>query len=279
MKKEKYDFIFSLGAACSCSVLLRELGLQYASFPLDWVGNIHEKSSTAFLKSAELIAKSFPNWMKKENLVRKPSDDTPHHLGYFDSGTDLFCVHEFMTGGNFESEYPSVAEKYARRIKRFNQLLSTSKKVLAVWISDPRADGEVSEKDICKVLETLSAAYPKIKFHLFVANLKKNALPASKEATFICQENFVSYSFDYRTIADDPQAWAINNDLFRPLFKKYRTKDYRTRAEKRANAKREKAKAYEKFKATSTLDFLLTKLKFRIYRHLEKRLTKKGILQ
>ena len=279
MKKKKYDFIFSLGAACSCSVLLREMGLQYASFPLDWVGNMHLESSKAIRKAAELVAKGFPDWMKKENLARKPSDDTPHHLGYFDSGSGLFCVHEFMSGGDFESEYPAVAEKYIRRIKRFRHILETSKKVLAVWISDPRAKGDVTESDISEVIKTLAAAYPHIDFHLFIANFKQGVLPTSDKAGFICKDNFVCHAFDYRAISNDSQAWAINNDLFRPLLERYKTKDYRSHAEKRANANRKKARDYEKFKATSLLDYILTKAKFKLYRHLERRLTKKGILE
>lgn len=32
-----YDFVFSLGAACSCSQSLRLANLQFASFPCDWL--------------------------------------------------------------------------------------------------------------------------------------------------------------------------------------------------------------------------------------------------
>ena len=32
-----YDFIFGLGAGCSVSQSLRDAGLQFASYPLDWI--------------------------------------------------------------------------------------------------------------------------------------------------------------------------------------------------------------------------------------------------
>ena len=40
-----YDFIFSLGASCAVSMSLRDAGLQFASFPFDWIGSpglLHE---------------------------------------------------------------------------------------------------------------------------------------------------------------------------------------------------------------------------------------------
>ena len=35
--KQHYDFVFSLGQACSCSSSLRAAKLQYASYPFDWL--------------------------------------------------------------------------------------------------------------------------------------------------------------------------------------------------------------------------------------------------
>ena len=40
MSRERFDFVFALGSGCACSRMLRERGLQFASFPLDWVGGI-----------------------------------------------------------------------------------------------------------------------------------------------------------------------------------------------------------------------------------------------
>ena len=39
----KYDLILPIGEACSCSQSLRTAGLQFASFPWDWIAmhNIH----------------------------------------------------------------------------------------------------------------------------------------------------------------------------------------------------------------------------------------------
>ena len=36
---KEYDFIFSLGANCAVSMALRDVGLQFASYPFDWIGS------------------------------------------------------------------------------------------------------------------------------------------------------------------------------------------------------------------------------------------------
>ena len=46
-----YDFVFSLGQACTCSMTLRHAGLQFASFPLDWVSGGSLASRTALVAS------------------------------------------------------------------------------------------------------------------------------------------------------------------------------------------------------------------------------------
>ena len=36
----KYDLIFSMGEACSCSEAIRRLNYQDFSYPFDWVANL-----------------------------------------------------------------------------------------------------------------------------------------------------------------------------------------------------------------------------------------------
>ena len=93
-----------------------------------------------------------------------------------------------------------------------------------------------------------------------------------------CGDGYECYAFDYRVDTVGEPTWEIRRDLFAPLLERFEVVDYRTRAEKRANAERERSREWEKFKATSTLDFWLTRIKFKLYRHLERGLERKGVL-
>ena len=67
MSRERFDFIFGMGAGCSCSRMLRERGLQYASFPLDWVGDPCLDAGADIRLVADLAAGGFREWFEKES--------------------------------------------------------------------------------------------------------------------------------------------------------------------------------------------------------------------
>ena len=50
-----YDLVFSLGQLCACSQALRTANLQFASYPLDWVGG------SPIEVCASLVASRFEN--------------------------------------------------------------------------------------------------------------------------------------------------------------------------------------------------------------------------
>ena len=72
MKKERFDLVFALGAGCSCSMMLREKGLQLASFPLDWVGTLDLGASADIRSKADIVAGGFRDWFRLANLERAP---------------------------------------------------------------------------------------------------------------------------------------------------------------------------------------------------------------
>ncbi len=276
MGKERFDFVFSLGAGCSCSMMLREKGLQLASFPLDWVGTPDFGAAGDIRVKAELAANGFRGWFREENLERAPQYDSPKYLSYLDRGTGLYFTHDFAPGADINQEYPLTSAKYARRIERFQKLLAGSHRVLAVWVNDPRVPGEVGEEDIAHCLGVLQRAYPNAEFKLIAVNCAHGVKP--EEMRVIRGEGFECYSFDYRVVTDGEPTWEVRRDMFSALLERFEVVDYRTRAERRANAKRERARDMEKFRATSALDLAITKMKFKLYRHLKRKLEQKGVL-
>ena len=53
---------FSMGFSCGGTMALRRAGLQYASYPLDWIG------SPGIVASAKMIASDFAGWFEKDDL-------------------------------------------------------------------------------------------------------------------------------------------------------------------------------------------------------------------
>ena len=277
MSRERFDFVFGIGAACSCSRMLRERGLQYASFPLDWVGNPRIDAGEVLRHVSNLAAGGFPNWFEEENLERAPQYDSERYTAYFDRGSRLFFAHDFTPGGDMHREYPKAREKYARRIDRFAKVLSSARKVLVVWVADPRGIGEVAEDDIACSLNSFRKAHPKTEFRLLVVNCVHGVRPENMRVKR--GDGYECLAFDYRVVTEGPPTWDVRTEMFAPIFDRYAAVDYRTRAEKRENARREKARAYAKLKAKSAWGYLVNRMEFKIYRHFKRKLERKGILQ
>lgn len=276
MSRTRFDFVFGLGAGCSCSRMLRERGLQYASFPLDWVGDPTLNAGVDLRLTIDVVAGGFQNWFEKANLERTTLYDSENHVSYFDRGTRLYFAHDFAPGDDFALAYSAVREKYLRRIARFKKILSAAKSALVVWVADPRGNGEVVEDDIEYSLNALRAAYPKTDFMLLVANCVPGVPPEKMRVKR--GKGYECLSFDYRVVTDGPPTWDIRTELFTPILDRFAAVDYRTRAEKRANARREKARAYVKFKADSPWTYFVNRLQFKLYRHFKRRLERKGVL-
>ena len=275
MRKERFDLVFPLGAGCSCSIMLREKGLQLASFPLDWVWNVDLSASSGIRATADILVGGFRNWFARENVERAPAYDSPNFLGYFDRGTRLYFTHDIAVGSDLERGYPSASAKYARRIDRFLKLLAGARRVLAVWVGDPRMEGAVDEGDIRYCLDAFQRAYPRAEFRVMAAHCVHGL--RFEEMRVLRGEGYECFSFDYRAVKDGEPSWEVRRDFFAPLLERFEVADYRTRAERRANAGRERARDMERFRATSLPDLWLTKAMFRLQRHLRRRLERRGV--
>ena len=61
--KKKYDLVFGIGAACSCSQMLRKTGLQFSSYPFDWL------YGTDFSGRVDILTNDFKDFVNKEDLT------------------------------------------------------------------------------------------------------------------------------------------------------------------------------------------------------------------
>lgn len=120
--KNKYDFVCGIGHYCGTATYLKRHFLRRASGPFDWIG----ESPAGLLKSAELIATDFRDFMLRDNLVlldhpAGEHDDMKNDY-YRDEGTGILLYHDFPAGKSLDETYAQVRAKYDRRIARFYEL-------------------------------------------------------------------------------------------------------------------------------------------------------------
>ena len=145
MKRKKYNFIFSIGEACSCTQALRQQGLQNASYPFDWL------YGSTFVERCKILADEFKYFIRKEDLEFAYSYDVSGLTSdaYHNKLNGIIFNHDFSNSLEFEEAYPLVKEKYDRRIKRLLEKIKNSKSVLAVYLETPTTGhSEISNQEI-----------------------------------------------------------------------------------------------------------------------------------
>ena len=248
---ERYDVAFSLGAACACSVALRRAGLQFASFPLDWMagGTLAER--------AALVASRFDGWLEKDDFVYKGPNPL-NGLGMFwNRRTGLNHLHDFADGA-IENSYAAVREKYRRRETRLCSLCDAAHRILCVYVSRP-VGPKVSDEELCRSRRLLADAFPAAKVEIVHFSSDPERSFSDRRFTVI-DEGAFRFEFDY----NDPKRDVNVNAVARALVEEgFTAKDHRTAEEKRAY---ELAQKMKKYGASTKTGVFVAKLKRRIRR-------------
>lgn len=138
----KYDLIFSLGAACSCTQVLRKNGLQLASYPFDWL------YGSTFDKRVDILTAGFADFINQNDLEYIGRDNgQKQHLCdvYYNKATDITFNHDFPAGMPLAEAYVPVKEKYHRRGRRLLAQIKAARRVLAVWIEAPNCADKLAD--------------------------------------------------------------------------------------------------------------------------------------
>lgn len=217
--KQKYDLIFSLGEACSCSSALRRANLQITSFPFDWL------FGAKFLDRVKILTNDFKDLIRCEDLKYKGNNNIPTHLCsiYENKSNGIIFNHDILESEKFEEVIDEVIKKYERRAKRLIDKGLNSKKILAVYIDSPGAKWvEKDENDFIEGQKLLQSKFPNAKTDLLVLRWKKGLSIKKKEFTRI-NDNIIRYSFDYqfhhkkKVVAD----YVVDEKMLMEIFKKY----------------------------------------------------------
>lgn len=191
MLKKKYDLIFSIGQACSCSSILRQTRLQFASYPFDWVGGI------TTVGRAKLICNNFKNFMNKEDL-----EDQKRNNGaigrmcrqvYRNKLTNMDFLHDFEINVPFDEMYKQVKEKYERRASRLVNRIENSKNVLVVLIQVPKRNIIEADESLIETQRLLKEKFTNTNIDLLCFN-------CAEDSDFLItklSENVAKISYDY----------------------------------------------------------------------------------
>lgn len=158
---KKYDLVFSLGEACSCTQSLRDAKLQLFSYPFDWL------YGSDFVGRVDILFNDFKRFIDKSDLVYSHSNRSIKCNAYTSSFNGITFNHDFLASIDFDKMYELVKAKYDRRIKRLLSQIAEAKKVLLVYIETPNNPNKLRDNSILtKSLQQIKNKYPNKTIHL-----------------------------------------------------------------------------------------------------------------
>lgn len=271
-EKKTYDLAFGLGYSCGASQALRDAGLQFASFPLDWVG------SPGIVQSAETVVNGFAHWIDRDALelvdVRRGSGFNTRI--YRNRITGFGFSHEFGDFQSFDESYPKVVAMYGRRIARLSNLLKTSRRVLLVYLELPfRACAE--RGDVLRARRLLAEKHPDSVFDLLYVFED----PACAVPRVVSEDDGVTVlALDYRMFDHGEVTHFVRTDALTSYLRQNVTvRDYRTEAERARRQSAFEGDVMCRWGRKGTWRSLVNRWAFRIFRHLEKYLMARGLVQ
>lgn len=214
--REKYDFVFSLGAVCACSGSLREAHRQFRSFPFDWV------AGGAIAERARMLVDGFHNWLVKEAMVYRGEQNIEwqrKHI-YCNTITGVSFIHDFLQSDSFDIAFDKVKAKYDRRINRLLTNIKKSRRVLAVYQESPETKVRLSDNELQTARDILQQAAPGVKVDLlYVSN--DDTLPYAAGCYETVGSGIYKAFFCYNAFnAQIPHA--VNRKLLQSFFRRIR---------------------------------------------------------
>lgn len=269
---ERYDFTFSLGFGCGVTQSLRAAGLQFASYPLDWT------AAPSVGASARLVAAGFDRWLEPEDLRLV---DVRHGVGfctriYKNVRTGFGFTHEFSDFERFKTSYPKVKAMYERRIGRFLGRMRAARRILAVYAELPiRPRPPVAELEAAR--KVLKDAFPQAEIDLVCFFVE----PGQREpAVAKPLDGLTVVGLDYRKFDDGKVTHFIETDKMTSwLRRNFSVSVQPDREDPSRHGKHSVCSdAWRWGKEKSWLRRWINKNVYKLYRHLEMVLLKRGMV-
>lgn len=264
--RQKYDVIFPIGATCACSQTLRGAGLQYASLPYDW----------AFCKDMrfklEYLCAGCPHLLEAKDLLIK--DDPDRGKDCWQDVRGFRWPHDLHVGVPLEEQLPAVHAKYMRRLERLFRLLDSAHHALAVYL-DNKLIPSPTDADVQGWQRLLAERWPKAGLEILVLRHAKNV--AIEDARITQGDGYRIIDVDCCSCNGTDRDEEMHKQLGALIAKYCDVVDYRTPTEKREGPRKRRLAKYGKFGAKSFWGYHFNRLEYKLYRHLQKRVTRKGL--
>ncbi|MCQ2788784.1 MAG: papain-like cysteine peptidase [bacterium] len=219
--KKKYDFIFSLGEACSSTEALRKNELQIISNPFDWIGG------PTLEERIDFILNDFENFLNIEDLE---SLNCTNNLAdclcdvYHNKKNEFIFNHDFPAGIKLEDSFDKVKEKYNRRIKRLYEKINESKNVLILYVEVPFNEEKLKDNNrLIDGLEKLKTKFPNTKFD-FLYIINDTSFKPIKYKKEIITDEITKISGNYNRLDESLPIHEINHKFFKKILRNYQLK-------------------------------------------------------
>lgn len=271
-RKTSYDVAFSMGAACSCTQGLRDAGLQYLSFPFDWLYGADLPART------DLLCAEFEGLLDLEDLEYVQKNPFNDKDLYRNVRNQLVFNHDFPSGVPVADSIGAVKEKYKRRGDRLLSLIRKANRILLVWISTPampKAPAGQWRRTVDRCAEALQRKFGRGKTFDFCILEHDAAIPFDERAFVPLGEHALYTTFAYKDNRPGAQPYSvIAKDVAAVLGELFAVGDYRTevelhRYEEILKTRRSEARV-RKFGADRGIRMFWGKLAYKIRKHFKK---------
>jgi len=269
MERMLFDFVFGIGQACSCSWALREAGLQYASYPFDWVANVGLDGRS------RIVADDFRDWLVEDQMWFEAGTPSYNCDIYHNRLTGMGFNHDFPKGVSLKESFPAVLAKYRRRIDRLYADIRRSKNVLIVWLGVPGV-GVLPAEHVSLCLKTFREKFPGVEFKMLVIENERGV--SVENPRIETGDGFERMAFDYEDRSKAGNRFQVKMDVLARALSRYEAVDRRTPEQKREYEKSgngHKNMKYTQFGATTWLGYFIRRRLVTLKRHFEKRRSRK----
>ncbi len=225
----KYDFIFSLGEACSSTMALRKFGLQLSSYPFDWLygPNFYDRVDLFLFGCRRFFEKGDLELTDGVDILTGVESDfdfsslNSSHDYYRNNFNGFIYNHDFPKDVPFESAYGGIKDKYDRRIARLYRKIHEADSVLMVYIERPNTPHETKDSEICEAFLKIREAYPQKKFDLLYFHMNKDLSP-EKYSIENLTEDIVKVAANYKSQMPNALPYETNESVLGTVLKRYR---------------------------------------------------------
>ena len=273
MKKEKFDYVCSIGASCLCASSLKDAGLRLSSGPLDWVSG-----SATLLDRVAMIESDFAHCFDAADFQYVGNPNGFDHESWINRRTGITFPHDFDPGVPFADMFGKVQDKYRRRAARFYERIELSGRVLLVWLQDPiRDERRPADAEVEEAVRRLNARFAGHKIELLVLD---RASDDGESSTIVRHDGFWRGECAYRrktTMSDNPRPWDIDTSSIVEMLSFVETVDYRNKGQRdRFDAEIRRLRS-ERYRAGNWFSYVLVRLQVKIAKLILNRLRRRGI--